>query len=199
MPSIKDFLSKERLNLEIIDDIEKIERKKKEERKADKRKIVYEGSNKTYDFREFKTIRVFGNQIRNNMINTSMVNDEKNQLLRCISEFKSKARPQNYESKRVKEDVLKSAKALLKRKEMVFKAFERGIFLKPGELEKGIGLKILTPKHMLQRLRIALAQIKAGNNSESLLNEIRQIGYSLYQSKEIIRKVYNNIIKSMKV
>ena len=44
-------------------------------------------------------------------------------------------------------------------------------------------LKILTAKQMLQRLLIALAQVKAGNNSESLLNEIRQIVYSLYQSK----------------
>ena len=45
---------------------------------------------------------------------------------------------------------------------------------------KGTGLKILTPKQMLQRLPIALAQVKAGNNSENLLNEIRQIIYSLY-------------------
>ena len=60
-------------------------------------------------------------------------------------------------------------------------------------------LKILTPKQMLQRLPIALAQIKAGNNSESLLNEIRQIVYSLYQSKEITKKVYNNIIKSIPI
>ena len=45
---------------------------------------------------------------------------------------------------------------------------------------EGKGLKILTPKQMLQRLPIALAQVKAGNNSESLLNEIRQIVYSLY-------------------
>ena len=52
---------------------------------------------------------------------------------------------------------------------------------------------------MLQRLPIALAQIKAGNKSESLLNEIRQTVYSLYQSKEITKKVHNNIIKSMKV
>ena len=58
-------------------------------------------------------------------------------------------------------------------------------------------LKILTHKQMLQRLPIALAQVKAGNNSESLLNEIRQIVYSLYQSKEIIKKVYNNIIQSI--
>ena len=65
--------------------------------------------------------------------------------------------------------------------------------------QEGEGLKILTPKQMLQRLSIALAQIKAGNNSESLLNEIRQIVYSLYQSKEITKKLHNNIIKSIKI
>ena len=64
---------------------------------------------------------------------------------------------------------------------------------------KGTGLKILTPKQMLQRLPIALAQVKAGNNSESLLNEIWQIVYSLYQSKQITKKVYNNIIKSINI
>ena len=52
---------------------------------------------------------------------------------------------------------------------------------------------------MLQRLAIALAQRKSGNNSESLLNEIRQIVYSSYQAKEITKKVHNNIIKSIKV
>ena len=52
---------------------------------------------------------------------------------------------------------------------------------------------------MLQRLPKALAQIKAGNYSESLLNKIRQIVYFLYQSKEITKKVYNNMIKSIKV
>ena len=62
---------------------------------------------------------------------------------------------------------------------------------------KGAGLKILTPKQMLQRLPIALAQVKTGNNSENLLNEITQIIYSLYQPKEITIKVYNNLIKSL--
>ena len=80
---------------------------------------------------------------------------------------------------------------------MVFKAFESRIFLKREKLKKGTGLKILSPKQMLQRLSKAFAQIKAGNNSESLLNEIRQIVYSLYQSKEITKKVCNNIIKSI--
>ena len=50
---------------------------------------------------------------------------------------------------------------------------------------------------MFQRLPIALAQVKARNNSESLLNEIRQIVYSLYQSKQITKKLCNNIIKSI--
>ena len=53
---------------------------------------------------------------------------------------------------------------------------------------EGTGLKIITPKQMFQRLPIALAQVKAGNNSESLLNEIRQIVYSFYQSKQITKK-----------
>ena len=50
---------------------------------------------------------------------------------------------------------------------------------------------------MLQRLPIALAQVKAGNYSKNLLNEIRQIVYSLYQSKEIAKRVYNNLMKSL--
>ena len=52
---------------------------------------------------------------------------------------------------------------------------------------------------MLQRLSIALVEIKAGSNSDNLLNEIRQIVHSLYQSKEMTKKVYNIIIKSIKV
>ena len=52
---------------------------------------------------------------------------------------------------------------------------------------------------MVQRLPIALAQVKAGNNPEILLNEVKKVFYSLYQSKEITKKVYNNIIKSIKV
>ena len=63
----------------------------------------------------------------------------------------------------------------------------------------GTELKILTPKQMFQRLLIALAQVKAGNNLESLLNEIKQIVYSLNQSKQITKKVYNNIIKSVEL
>ena len=52
------------------------------------------------------------------------------------------------------------------------------------QAKSGYGLKLLTPRQMLQRLPIALAQVKAGNNLENLLNEIRQVVHPLYQSKE---------------
>ena len=115
------------LHPEIIDEIEKIE---EEERKADRSKMVNQGSNETYDFRKLKSMRVFGKEIRNNVINMSMANDEQNHLSKHIREFKSKTRSQNSKSEKVKEDVLNRAMALLKGREMVFKVFESGIFLK---------------------------------------------------------------------
>ena len=75
-----------------------------------------------------------------------------------------------------KNDVFDSVKSLYKGRELVIN-----------------GLKILTFEKILQRLPIALAQVKAGNNSENLLNEMRQIVYPLCQSEEITRKVYNSI------
>ena len=58
----------------------------------------------------------------------------------------------------------------------------------------GTGLKILTPNQMLSRLQITLAQLEAENNSEKLKNEIRQLLYSLYRSKNMGKEVYNNLI-----
>ena len=60
--------------------------------------------------------------------------------------------------------------------------------------QQGKGLKILTPNQLLSRLPITLAQLKAGNNSEKLKNEIRQLLYSLYRSKNMTKQVYNNLI-----
>ena len=60
--------------------------------------------------------------------------------------------------------------------------------------QEGTGLKILTPDQMLSRLPITLAQLKAGNNSEKLKNEIRQLLYSLYHSKNMTKQVYNSLI-----
>ena len=64
---------------------------------------------------------------------------------------------------------------------------------------KGTGIQILTSKQMLQKLPIALAQAKTGNNLQRLLNEIKQIVYSLCQSKEITKKVYNNTTESTQI
>ena len=63
----------------------------------------------------------------------------------------------------------------------------------------GEGIKLLAAKQVFQRLPIVLAQVKAGNACENLLNKIRQIIYFLYRAKEITKKVYNNIINSIKV
>ena len=60
--------------------------------------------------------------------------------------------------------------------------------------QQGKGLKILTPNQMLSRLSISLAQLKAGNNSEKLKNEIRQILYSLYISKKLTKQIYKGLI-----
>ena len=79
-------------------------------------------------------------------------------------------------------------------REKILDAFESKIFsIKSKDAEilnpNHSKLKILSPKQMLQRLPIALALVNAGNNSKCLLNEIRQIVYSLYQSKKITKKV----------
>ena len=60
--------------------------------------------------------------------------------------------------------------------------------------QQGHGLKILTPNQMLSRLPISLAQLKAGNNSEKLKNEIRQLLYSLYRSKKLTKQLYKSLI-----
>ena len=61
--------------------------------------------------------------------------------------------------------------------------------------QQGEGVEILTPNQMLSRLPISLAQLKGGNNSGKLKNEIRQLLYSLYRSKNMTKQVYNNLIK----
>ena len=65
------------------------------------------------------------------------------------------------------------------------------------KIQRGQGLKILTSKQIITRLPILLAQLKAGNNSQKLKNEIRQIVYSLYISKNLSKKIYNNLISTI--
>ena len=60
--------------------------------------------------------------------------------------------------------------------------------------QQGQGFQMLTPDQMLSRLPISLVQLKAGNNSEKLNNEIKQLLYSLYRSKTLTKAIYNNLI-----
>ena len=101
-------------------------------------------------------------------------------------------------------DAIKNAKNLYNSRQKNIDLFNdsakissKAIYKSKQHKTEGKGLKILT--QMIQRLPISLEQVKAGNNSESLLHEIRQIICSLYQSQEITKKVYINIIKSIQL
>ena len=150
-----------------------------------------------FDFRTFKTVRSFGDDIYNNRINLDEVGQEQSDLLDYLFDFNSKTKLESKKGKIRKNDVFDSVRDLYKGRELVINTFKIGLF--PLKSTTGTELKILTPKQLLQRLPIALAQVKAGNNPESLLNKAKQIVYSLYQSKEITKKVYNNIIKSIQI
>ena len=63
-----------------------------------------------------------------------------------------------------------------------------------GRNQQGQGQKMLTPNQMLCRLPISLAQLKVGNNSEKLKNEIRKLMYSLYRSKKLTTQLYKSLI-----
>ena len=164
---IKDFIPTENLNPEIINEIKRIE---EIEKQVDRTRMVYKGTNKTYDFKNFKTIHAFGDEIRNNVIGLDTANIEQANLLSYIYEFTKKTRPRNPEQRKLKADVTDSVTSLFQGREMVISEFKSGIFQASKESQEGEGankmLKILTPNQMLKRLPIALAQVKAGNNSE---------------------------------
>ena len=60
--------------------------------------------------------------------------------------------------------------------------------------QQGQGLKMLTPDQMLSRLPITLAQLKAENNWQKLINEIRQLFYSLHRSKKLTKQLYKSLV-----
>ena len=163
-------------------------------------KFKYVGLTKDVSFYEYMDSRELFNSIKDNQIKFD-------EAIKKQSEFLNKL------------SIVKIGKKILKQKETIdnlekfylsregtikfFRDYGKMVLdvsykSKQNETE-GKGLKIFTPKQMLQRLPIALGQVKAGNNSENLLNEIRQIVYSLHQSKQITKKVYNSIIKSINV
>ena len=151
--------------------------------------------------------------------------DDQQELKILINKLNNDYNPTSKIKIKEKDDTLKTARMLYSIRNDIINAFRKDIFpyidgfqVKEEEIDKemdttiiteleceeaaaerrnqqGEGVKILTPNQMLSRLPISLAQLKPGNNSEKLRNEIRQLLYSLYRSKDITKQVYNNLMK----
>ena len=118
--------------------------------------------------------------------------EDQSNLLKNIAEFTNKSRPR-CENVRIKKRYLWKCKSSLRRSRINSRIFP----IKATQSEERI--KILTSKQMFQTLPTAFVQVKAGNTSENLLNEIYQIIYFLCWEKEITIKVHNNVMNSIKV
>ena len=156
----------------------------------------YVGPTKDVSFYEYMDSKELFNAIRNSQIGFSEAKNKQNEFLNKLSNIKIGRKTLEKEK-----TINNLARFYLSRQKVInfFRDFtemlsDANYNAKQNETKEK-GLKILTPKQMLQRLPIALAHVKSGNNSENLLNEIRQIIYSLYQSKKITKKVYKNLMK----
>ena len=163
-------------------------------------KFEYVGPTKDVSFYEYKDSKELFNAIKNSQIKFSEVKNKQNEFLNKLNNIKI-----GKKTVEQKETINNLEKFYNSREEVIniFRDYaemlsDANYDSKQNETE-GKGLKILTSKQMLQRLPISLAQVKTGNSSKALLDEIRQIVYSLYQSKQINKKVYNNIIKSINI
>ena len=136
------------------------------------------------------------NQINNDVTNRYRKDKNSTELL-PIQDFLDDINNEYIENKDDAREKFKNLKNDVKSDELkdIVKELECAIF--GNEELSGSGLKILTNKQMLNRLPILLAQIQAGNNSNKLKNEARQILYSLYRSKLLTKTVYNNLIKAI--
>ena len=117
--------------------------------------------------------------------------------LKDTVEFYNTSRPWIKEGNDKKRDTYGRSHAPCEGWELTLNVFKSGIC--PIKLTQGKRLKILALKQMRQRLPIARTQVKAGNTSQNLINEIREITYSLYRAKDIAKTVYNNIKNSISV
>ena len=130
----------------------------------------------------FNNLKSFVDNIYTDKISIDEVEEDQCNLLENMVEFNNKSRPKNKEGKAKKRNTFDSVNAHYEGRELTF---ESGIF--SIKSTQGKGLKILTPKQMLQIFPIALAQVKAGNTSENLLNEIRQIIYFCIKQKKLLK------------
>ena len=174
--TIEDVIPKNALNNdEAKKELDKIE---ETEKIVDREKLIYKTDSYTYSFKNFQTIKTFSRNIYEGKIIIKGAAEYQADLLTEIMNFRKNAKPRSQEQKLEKEVVLQILYNFFEGRGKILDAFKSKIF---SIKSKGSGilnpdhskLKILSPKQMFQRLPIALAQVKAGNNSESLSNEIR--------------------------
>ena len=135
----------------------------------DREKLIYETNRYAYSFEDFQTIKTFGRYIYEGKITIEEANEYETDLLTEFMNFRKNTEPRNQEKKQEKEIALENFYNFLEGREKIIDAFESKIFLTNSEgaciLNRDHSkLKVLMPKQMLQRLPIALAKVKAGNN-----------------------------------
>ena len=149
-------------------------------------KYVVESSGDEYRFNKIKDPINFLDDIKKGKISLKEAKDQQQNYYKYLNTIRKRNKSANQKR------TLANINILFNARDNAIKFIEdySSMILEAKKLAKeqeGTGLKILTPNQMLKRLQIALAQIKAGNNSESLLNEIRQIAYSLIDQKKLIK------------
>ena len=168
---------------------EQEEQEEQEKTKTDIDKFSKYIAEKETDINEELSTRHFGFQkpsdIFNSLIDTNDI-EKSNKLVVSITgvlkEFKEEINKMSEQERKIEkpDKIVEIVKEILK--------FNK-------QKQEGQGIKILTPNQMLSRLPIPLAQLQAGNNTEKLKNEMRQLLYSLYRSKDMTKQVYNNLTK----
>ena len=152
-------------------------------------KFEFVGPTKDINFYEYMDSKKNFNAIKNNQIKFSEIKNKQDNFLKKLNELKIGKKTTE------QKEVINNLKKFYNSREEVINFFRDYIEMlsdanydaKQNKTE-GTRLKVLTPKQMLQRLSIALSKVKAGNNSESLLNKIGKIICSLYQSKQMTKK-----------
>ena len=166
-------------------------KKQKEQKpiKVDYKTLIKQIVDKQTDIHEELFKKYFSFQITSDMpvlLNKTNDTEKNNQLVSLI----------NSGLKDLKEEIKHMSKAEIENEdpELIVDIVEKILKFHKQNQQKGQGIKILTPNQMLNRLPIALAQLQAGNNSEKLKNEIRQLLYSLYRSKNITEQIYKSLV-----
>ena len=152
--------------------------------------LIYEKQLYIYGFHQLETIRFFGDNISTGKISIDRAEMDQNNLLENMIEFNDKTRPKKKKKKKnedqKKRHTFDNLSELYEGQELTLNAFKSRIFpIKAKKCKRrppnlAMQLKMLAPKQKFQRLPIAFAQVKASNTSQKLLNEIRQIIYSLH-------------------